>query len=105
MVDLKRNPRNLRGFILTLGRELWSLSLKEAQYLYYRLRHYKVYDEGLSEIGRKIRDYREAHHLTQKELAKELGVAKMEVLRWENGKNDPNKTAVLKLKEKGILDA
>ena len=45
----------------------------------------------------KIREYRERKFLTQRELAKFLGVSLVSVVRWENGKNNPTMAAKKKL--------
>ena len=46
-------------------------------------------------IGQFIKQIREEHHLTQKELADLLGVTFQAVSKWENGKNIPD-IAILK---------
>lgn len=53
--------------------------------------------------ARKLRDYRIVYRLTQDELAKKLGVTKMEIIRWEKEKNMPAKSALNKMKQAGIL--
>ena len=45
--------------------------------------------------GRKIRSVRRRLGLTQKELARRLGVARATVTRWENGSRRPSRIAVL----------
>ena len=42
--------------------------------------------------GQKIRKYREGKGLTQKELARTLGVSDAAVSKWERGKNFPDMT-------------
>lgn len=54
-------------------------------------------------IAQKIKSYRIGKKLTQDELAKKLGVAKMEIIRWENAKNMPSQLALEKLKQIGIM--
>ena len=41
-------------------------------------------------IGKFIKQIREEHNLTQKELADKLGVTFQAVSKWENGKNVPD---------------
>jgi len=54
-------------------------------------------------IAGKIKGYRLAHKLTQEDLAKKLGVTKMEIIRWESEKNMPSQLAQDKMKQEGIL--
>ncbi len=54
-------------------------------------------------IGGKIKAYRVLYKLTQEELAKKLGVPKLQIIRWEGCKNMPNTLAITMLKEKGII--
>jgi DNA-binding transcriptional regulator YiaG len=103
MLDIKRDRQHPTRFILILGRQSWHISYKEAQHLYKRLKHYQVWDEDMSRISAKIREHREERRLTLKGLAFILGVSMMEVMRWENGKNEPSKLAMAKLVEKGVL--
>ena len=42
------------------------------------------------EIGNRIRKYREASHLSQKQLAEILGVSNSRVSNWEQGLNRPD---------------
>ena len=42
------------------------------------------------EIGNRIRKYREAGHLSQKQLAEILGVSNSRVSNWEQGLNRPD---------------
>ncbi len=42
------------------------------------------------EIGKRIRQYREARKLTQKELAERLGISNTRVSNWEQGLNRPD---------------
>lgn len=53
--------------------------------------------------GLKMKAYRAYHKLTQEGLAKKLGVSRLQIARWENGKNKPNKLAMDLLKKEGIL--
>ncbi len=41
-------------------------------------------------IGKFIKQIRQDHHLTQKDLAEKLGVTYQAVSKWENGKNIPD---------------
>lgn len=54
-------------------------------------------------LAKKIKIYRTGKGLTQDELAKELGVTKMEVIRWESAKNMPSQLALHRLKERGVI--
>ena len=42
------------------------------------------------EIGPRIRKYREAQNLSQKELAKLIGVSNSRISNWEQGINRPD---------------
>lgn len=42
------------------------------------------------EIGKRIRQYREAQKLTQKQLAEQLGVSNTRISNWEQGLNRPD---------------
>lgn len=42
------------------------------------------------EIGKQIRKYREARHISQKELAQRLGISNSRVSNWEQGVNRPD---------------
>lgn len=56
----------------------------------------------------KIKEYREKELLTQKQLAKKLGVGAVNVSRWERGHFEPTMETKRKLKElfreAGILE-
>ena len=54
-------------------------------------------------IAQKIKMYRIGKKMTQDDLAKKLGVAKMEIIRWENEKNMPSRLAKEKLKQLKII--
>ena len=102
-LEIKRDQVGKRGFILSLGQKIWKITLKEARYLYNRLKHYRVYDPGLGEFGVLIRNYREANNLTQEELAGKLGISRMHVIRLEAGRHEPKAKTLGKLKKLGIL--
>lgn len=51
-------------------------------------------------IGNFIKQLRQEHHLTQKQLAEQLGVTYQAVSKWENGKNIPD---ILILKKISVL--
>lgn len=42
------------------------------------------------DIGQRIKQLRDKHHLSQKELAAKIGVVPGAVCNWENGTNGPN---------------
>jgi transcriptional regulator with XRE-family HTH domain len=42
------------------------------------------------DIAQAIKDYRLKHSLSQREVAVQLGVSAMQVMRWENAKTRPN---------------
>lgn len=50
-------------------------------------------------LGRKIREWREKHGISQEELAKKLGVTQEAVSYWENGKKHPKRSTFKKLIE------
>ena len=54
-------------------------------------------------IAGKMKAYRLIYKLTQEELAKKINVAKLQIIRWEGGKNMPSKMALEKLKAAGII--
>lgn len=49
------------------------------------------------EIGSRIRNYRHAAGMSQKELAKKLGVSNSRVSNWEQGVNRPDTDMLVKL--------
>jgi DNA-binding transcriptional regulator YiaG len=64
-------------------------------------------EQGRKELKRtiaaKILAYRHKNKLTQEGLAKDLGVPKLEIVRWENEKNLPSRMALEKLRAAGIV--
>jgi transcriptional regulator with XRE-family HTH domain len=50
-------------------------------------------------IGEKIKAARLEQLLTQKEMAKELGVSVLSIVRWENGQNVPTLSAQKKFRD------
>ena len=48
--------------------------------------------------SKKIKEYRELTLITQKELAKKLGVGEVNISRWENGHFQPTMKTKRKLK-------
>ena len=50
-------------------------------------------------IGEKIKAARLEQFLTQKQMAEELGVSVMSIIRWENGQNKPALSMQKKFKE------
>ena len=54
-------------------------------------------------IAAKIKAYRIMHKLTQEELARELELPKLQIIRWEGAKNMPTRLALDRLKAKGII--
>ncbi len=55
-------------------------------------------------IGQKIHFYRIKNKLTQDELARRLGVGRIQVIRWEQGNNIPSPIAVRLLEAEGIIE-
>ena len=49
------------------------------------------------DIGKKLRDARNAAGLTQESAAESLGVSRQTVSKWENGSADPSTTNLLAL--------
>ena len=54
-------------------------------------------------IAGKMKAYRLIYKLTQEELGKKINVAKLQIVRWEGGKNMPSKMALEKLKAAGVI--
>lgn len=54
-------------------------------------------------IALKIKAYRADNKLTQEGLARKLDVTRMQIVRWEAGKNKPSKVFMKILKAEGIL--
>jgi len=54
-------------------------------------------------LGKRIKLYRSLNNLTQDGLAKKLGCTVMQILRWENGKNKPNRISTQILEKEGII--
>ena len=55
-------------------------------------------------VSGSILAYRTKHNLTQEELARQLGVTRLQIARWEKAKNKPNKWAIALLKERGVIE-
>lgn len=61
-------------------------------------------DETEKEVlSLKLKAFRAEHRLTQIELADKIGVSKAQIIRWEQRKNRPNKIAVKRMEDLGIL--
>ena len=45
----------------------------------------------------KIREYRERHELSQEELARNLGLDRSSVAKWESGRNKPRLNHLLNM--------
>lgn len=65
----------------------------------------------LNEFASQVKSLREQLHISQEDLAKELGVSFATVNRWENNRTQPSKLAKKQLeqfitqkKEQGALD-
>jgi DNA-binding XRE family transcriptional regulator len=54
-------------------------------------------------IAQALKTYRLGNRLTQEDLAKQLGVSKMEIIRWEGEKTMPSSLALERLQERGII--
>lgn len=84
--------------------ELFEVAGEEKDKLQKAIEQKKEADKNLQIIiGRKIHSYRTGEGLTQEELAKKLGVTKMEIIRWEKGANMPRQGIKDKLKALDIL--
>ena len=55
-------------------------------------------------IPELLKTYRAKHGLSKEALAKELGVTRMEIFRWEKGNNVPGEKAMKKLEKKKIVN-
>ena len=51
----------------------------------------------MENYGGRIKELRERHGLTQKELAEKLGVSAQAVSKWENNVNQPDVSTIRKL--------
>ncbi len=56
-------------------------------------------DETLRLWGSNIRRFRQAHGLTQNDLADEVGVSQATVARWEDGRFEPSRSRKVILAE------
>jgi len=54
-------------------------------------------------VSARLKLFRLKYRLTQEEMAKELGVSRMEVIRWEKKLFEPREKAIRLLQRKGIL--
>ena len=54
-------------------------------------------------IGKKIREYRVQCGLSQQKLANTLGVTRMQVMRWETGRNKPSPEILAALMQAGVV--
>jgi DNA-binding XRE family transcriptional regulator len=70
---------------------------------YERLNQKKVDNKLKYLISARVKLYRSERQITQEQLAKELGVQRLQVLRWENGLSQPSPVMIKFLQEKGIL--
>ncbi len=57
---------------------------------------------SVSPIGLRLRKFREEKGLSQHDLANQLGVGKITILRWENGTSKPSPLAAEKLEQIGF---
>lgn len=89
------------------------LSMPDLDKLYQKIAYgIRKYEERLNAteaaklkflVSARLKLYRIAHRLTQEQLAKQLGVSRMEVIRWEQKLFEPREKVIRLLKEKGIL--
>ncbi len=64
----------------------------------------KKSDEDIKEeVALKIELHIKAHNITQEEIAKKIGVTRMQVIRWLQKKSKPSNAAMKLLKQEGIL--
>jgi len=93
------------GSSIYMAPESWEKILKDAQAITGTLREVAGDDKEKQKhaIGVSIRVYRLGNKLTMEELAKRLGVTKMEIIRWEKARNLPNKTKLELLRKEGII--
>ena len=84
--------------------ELFEAAGEEEEKLQKAIKQKKEADKNLQKIiGSRIKSYRVGEGLTQEELAKKLGVTKMEIIRWEKGVNMPRQGIKDKLEALNIL--
>ena len=55
-------------------------------------------------VAQKLRLYRATNHLTQDQLATQLGVNRIQIIRWEQGFFKPQRWVLKLFEEQGILD-
>lgn len=55
-------------------------------------------------IPESLKAYRALKGITKEELARQLGVVRMQVFRWETGRSIPGDEAMQKLESLGIVD-
>lgn len=57
----------------------------------------------LEDLSLKLRLYRAKVSFSHEQVARALGVKRMQVWRWEHGKSKPNKSVLKIMKEIGII--
>ncbi len=88
--------------------------MRDLNVLYQRIvKNIREYEERLNAIESKklkllisarLILYRRKHGLTQEQMAEQLGVSRMEVIRWEKKLFEPREKVIRLLQRKGILD-
>lgn len=71
--------------------------------IYEKLNRKKLDNKLKYLISARVKLHRAQKQLTQEQLAKELGVQRLQILRWENGQSQPSVAMIKFLQGKGIL--
>lgn len=86
--------------------------MDESARLYERLlKAHRAWDEQIKAdreakikaVPQKLKLYRHIHNLSRADLAKELEVTRMEIFRWEEGRNIPEDKFLRKMEEMKII--
>lgn len=85
-----------------MGKDYYQ-STSHAIKLHYEQEKEKTDKEIKEEVSLQLQLFRRKHGLTLDQLAKEIGVSKIQVIRWEKQISKPNQIAILRLKDLKIL--
>jgi DNA-binding XRE family transcriptional regulator len=81
----------------------WAQELREYKIDFSSKDEQKDFEHEKLVMAGKIKAYRIIYKLTQEDLAKKLGIPKLQIIRWEGRKNMPNTLAMARLKEAGVI--